>query len=127
MTPTQARHVRRAVPQAAVTASAARAGGDPDLFFCADDEGLAAVRAAHPERLAAAVDADRDTEGRQLDTFTTQLQDEASTNPDSSRKGGPRALALRTAAENDRLRTLAAQIHQIRAARRARAGWGVAA
>ncbi|QBR04613.1 transcription factor WhiB (plasmid) [Streptomyces sp. S501] len=177
MTPTQARHVRRAVPQAAVTASAARAGGDPDLFFCADDEGLAAwragrteairlrtgcpvratceelalragdgrpdtdemvragltgrglaaVRAAHPERLAAAVDADRDTEGRQLDTFTTQLQDEAGTNPDSSRKGGPRALALRTAAENDRLRTLAAQIHQIRAARRARAGWGVAA
>ncbi|MEV0874794.1 WhiB family transcriptional regulator [Streptomyces sp. NPDC006682] len=177
MTSTQARHTRRAVLQAAVDAGSHCAGGDPDLFFRADDEGLAAwrtrrteairlrtgcpvratceelamrdgdgrpdtdemvragltgcglaaVRAAHPERLAAAVDADRDTEGRQLDTFTTQLQDEASTNPDSSRNGGPRAIALRTAAENDRLRTLAAQIHQIRAARRARAGWGVAA
>ncbi|WLQ69194.1 MULTISPECIES: transcription factor WhiB [Streptomyces] len=177
MTSTQARHTRRAVIQAAVDSSAARAGGDPDLYFCADDQGLAAWqarrteairlrtgcpvraaceelalrdgdgrpdtdemvragrtgrelaahRAAHTERLAAAVDADRDTEGRRLDTLTTQLQHEASTNPDSSRNGGPRAIALRTAAQNDRLRTLSAQIHQIRAARPARAGWAVAA
>ncbi|MEU9496835.1 hypothetical protein AB0D56_32615 [Streptomyces sp. NPDC048209] len=51
MTPTQARHVRRAVPQAAVTASAARAGGDPDLFFRADDEGLAAWQAGRTEAI----------------------------------------------------------------------------
>ncbi|MEU5416565.1 hypothetical protein [Streptomyces clavifer] len=88
---------------------------------------LAAVRTAHTGRLAAAVDADRDTEGRQLDTLTTRLHTEAGTNPDSNRNGGVRSMAARTAAQNDRLRALAAQIRQIRTARRARAGWGVAA
>ncbi|GAA2955309.1 hypothetical protein GCM10020227_23010 [Streptomyces flavovirens] len=179
MTSTQARHTRRAVLQAAVDAGARCHGADidPDLFFRADDEGLAAwrtrrteainlctgcpvraaceelalrdgdgrpdademvragltgrelaaIRAAHTERLAAAVDADRDTEGRQLDTLTTRLHTEAGTDPDSNRNGGVRSMAARTAAQNDRLRTLATQIRQIRTARRARAGWGVAA
>lgn len=88
---------------------------------------LAAVRAAQAERLAAAVAADRDTEGRQLDTLMTELHTEAGKNPDSSRNGGPRASELRAAAQNQRLSTLAAQIRQIRTARRARNGWGVAA
>ncbi|MGW8863336.1 WhiB family transcriptional regulator [[Kitasatospora] papulosa] len=177
MTSTQARHTRRAVLQAAVDAGSHCATADPDLFFRADDEGLAAwrsrrteairlctgcpvraaceelalrdgdgrpdademvragltgrelaaIRAAHAERLTAAVDADRDTEGRQLDTLTTRLQHEAATNPDSNRNGGVRSIAARTAAQNDRLRALSAQIRQIRTARRARAGWGVAA
>ncbi|MER6241514.1 WhiB family transcriptional regulator, partial [Streptomyces clavifer] len=88
---------------------------------------LAAVRSAHTVRLAAAVDADRDTEGRRLDTLMTRLHREAGTSPDSSRNGGPRSVALRATAQNDRLRALAVRIRQIRTARRARAGWGVAA
>ncbi|WP_371611852.1 WhiB family transcriptional regulator [Streptomyces clavifer] len=88
---------------------------------------LAAVRSAHTVRLAAAVDADRDTEGRRLDTLMTRLHREAGTSPDPSRNGGPRSVALRATAQNDRLRALAVRIRQIRSARRARAGWGVAA
>ncbi|MER7316507.1 WhiB family transcriptional regulator [Streptomyces halstedii] len=88
---------------------------------------LAAVRSAQAVRLAAAVDADRDTEGRQLDQLTVELVTEAGKTPDSSRNGGPRATALRAAAQTHRLRTLAAQIRQIRTARRARNGWEVAA
>ncbi|MER5556341.1 WhiB family transcriptional regulator [Streptomyces sp. NPDC002793] len=87
---------------------------------------LAAVRTAQAERLALAVDADRDTEGRQLDTLMAQLHAEASLNPDSSRNGGRRAIALRTSTQNHRLRTLATQIRQIRTVRRTRNGWGVA-
>ncbi|NEA19612.1 transcription factor WhiB [Streptomyces halstedii] len=88
---------------------------------------LAAVRTSQALRLAAAVDADRDTEGRQLDQLTVELVTEAGKNPDSSRNGGPRATALRAAAQTHRLRTLAARIRQIRTARRTRNGWGVAA
>ncbi len=88
---------------------------------------LAVVRTAQAVRLAAAVDADRDTEGRQLDQLTVELVTEAGKNPDASRNGGPRVAALRAAAQNHRLRTLAAQIRQIRTARRTRNGWEVAA
>ncbi|WP_260147650.1 WhiB family transcriptional regulator [Streptomyces sp. CEV 2-1] len=88
---------------------------------------LAAVRTVQAERLAAAVDADRDTEGRQLDMLTADLHRMAGTSPDSSRNGGRRSTALRTAAHNRRIAALAAQIRQIRTARRVRAGWEVAA
>lgn len=88
---------------------------------------LADIRTAQAVRLQAAVDVDRDTQGRQLDTLMTELHTEAILTPDSSRNGASRSSALRTAAQNDRLRTVAAQIRQIRTARRARSGWGVAA
>ncbi|WP_299541784.1 WhiB family transcriptional regulator [uncultured Streptomyces sp.] len=88
---------------------------------------LAAARDRQAVRLAAAVDADRDTEGQELDRLVVKLRAEAITSPDSVRYGAVRSTALRTAAQTDRLRTLAAQIRQIRTARRARAGWEVAA
>ncbi|WP_331724898.1 WhiB family transcriptional regulator (plasmid) [Streptomyces sp. NBC_00111] len=119
--------VRAACEELALRDGDGRADADEMVRAGLTGRELAAVRASHAERLAAAVDADLDTEGRHLDTLTTQLQYEAGTSPDSSRNGGPRAVALRTAAQNARLRTLAAQIRQIRTARRARAGWGVAA
>ncbi|MFI5621485.1 WhiB family transcriptional regulator [Streptomyces sp. NPDC051567] len=81
---------------------------------------LATLREDQAVRLAAAVAADRDTEGRLLDTLAGELRTEARRSPD------PRVPA-RGAAQHQRIRTLADQIHEIRTARRARAGWGVAA
>ncbi|WEH43984.1 WhiB family transcriptional regulator [Streptomyces sp. AM 2-1-1] len=88
---------------------------------------LAALRGRQAVRLAAATAADRDTEGQELDRLVAELRAEAITSPDSARYGTVRSTALRTAAQTDRLRTLAAQIRQIRTARRTRTGWGVAA
>ncbi|MFJ8855667.1 WhiB family transcriptional regulator [Streptomyces sp. NPDC102437] len=88
---------------------------------------LAAVGAAQAVRLATVRAADRDTEGRQLDDLTSEFYTEAVKNPDSSRNGKSRRAADRAAAQKERLATLADQIRQIRTARRARAGWGVAA
>ncbi|MFG3384370.1 WhiB family transcriptional regulator [Streptomyces sp. NPDC047999] len=82
---------------------------------------LAAQRVLQADRLAVAVAADRDTEGARLDALTTQLLRTAVKNPD--RTAGDRAQA----AQNQLVRELAAQVRQIRAARRARGGWGAAA
>jgi WhiB family redox-sensing transcriptional regulator len=82
---------------------------------------LAAVRADHRERLAAAVDADRDIEGRRLDELTVELRRVAIRNPDKA--GGHRAQDRAQAAQNAEVRSLVARIRQIRIARRARAGW----
>ncbi|WP_327372308.1 WhiB family transcriptional regulator [Streptomyces sp. NBC_01217] len=88
---------------------------------------LAAVRTAQAERLAAAVDADRDTEGRLLDDLSVELRAQAGLNPDGRRNGGRLCQDENRTEQNLRIRALAASIRQIRTARRARAGWGVAA
>ncbi|MGW2841853.1 WhiB family transcriptional regulator [Streptomyces sp. NPDC001493] len=88
---------------------------------------LADLRDRQAVRLAAATAVDRDTEGQELDRLVAELRSEAITSPDSGRYGAVRNTALRTAAQNAVLRTLAARISTIRTGRRARAGWGVAA
>ncbi|HWU08850.1 MAG TPA: WhiB family transcriptional regulator [Streptomyces sp.] len=87
---------------------------------------LAAVRDHQAERLAVAVDLDRDTEGHQLDELTTKLRFAATKNPDKS-AATVRTVAVSRAAQNAEVRNLATQIRQIRTARRARNGWEVAA
>ncbi|MET9425726.1 WhiB family transcriptional regulator [Streptomyces sp. NPDC006540] len=171
MTPTQARHARRAVLQAAVDTAAMCPGADPELFFRGDREPqitwqarrneaqrlcsacpvraaceelalrdgdgrldvddmvrggltgpeLAAIRADQDQRLAAAVDADRDIEGRRLDELTIELRRAAIKSPDKA--GGHRTHDRAQAAQNAEVRSLVARIRQIRTARRARAGW----
>ncbi|EYT77979.1 transcription factor WhiB [Streptomyces sp. Tu 6176] len=86
---------------------------------------LAAVRTHHAERLAAAIDADRDAEGQRLDALIVQLQRTAVKNPDKA--SGHRTASRAQAAQNSEVRLLADQIRQIRTARRARAGWEAAA
>ncbi|MEV8311871.1 WhiB family transcriptional regulator [Streptomyces flavidovirens] len=86
---------------------------------------LARSRARQTKRLAAAVAADQDTEWRELVDLTVQLHREAIKNPDKA--GGQRRQAMAQAAQNTRVRELAAQVRQIRSARRTRTGWGVAA
>lgn len=88
---------------------------------------LAAARAVQAERLAAAVDADRDTEGRLLDDLSIELRTQAGLNLDGRRNGGRLRQDENRTEQNLRIRALAASIRQIRTARRARAGWGVAA
>ncbi|MFC3235020.1 WhiB family transcriptional regulator [Streptomyces nitrosporeus] len=119
--------VRAACEELALRDGEGRAGRDEMVRGGRTGPELAAARAAQAVRLAAAVEADQDTEGRQLDMLMTELVTEAGKNPDSSRNGGQRAVALRAAAQNHRLRTLAAQIRQIRTTRRTRAGWEAAA
>ncbi|MYU23524.1 WhiB family transcriptional regulator [Streptomyces sp. SID8352] len=85
---------------------------------------LAAARTEHAARLAAATDADRDTEGRRLDALVIGLIHTALASPDRSR--GERG-SHGQAAQSARIRHLAAQIREIRTARRARTGWGTAA
>ncbi|MEV2264542.1 WhiB family transcriptional regulator [Streptomyces anulatus] len=175
MTPTQARHTRRAVLQATIDTGSRCTDLDPEAYFRGDDESdtdwqprrdnairicngcpvraaceelalrdgdgepdaddmvragltgpvLASVRDHQAVRLAVAVDHDRDTEGRHLDDLTIQLRIAATKNAD---KAGPvrTADAARTA-QNTAVRELAAQVREIRSARRARTGWGVAA
>ncbi|WP_228184095.1 WhiB family transcriptional regulator [Streptomyces anulatus] len=175
MTPTQARHTRRAVLQATIDAGSRCAGLGVEAFFRGDDESAAdwqprrdaaaricsgcTVRAACEElalhsgdgepdaddmvragltgpelasardhqavRLAVAVDHDRDTEGRHLDDLTVQLHCEATKNPDKASRA--RTVDAARAAQNTAARELTAQVREIRSARRARAGWGVAA
>lgn len=88
---------------------------------------LATARAAQAERLAVAVDADRDAERRRLNDLTVRLQTEALANPDKKTFGERIPAARVQAAQNHLIRSLANQISDIRTARRARAGWGVAA
>lgn len=87
---------------------------------------LAARRARQADRLAAAVDADRDSEGRRLDELIAELRRAALKNPDKA-AGGHRTGQRAQAAQNAQVRLLADQIREIRTARRARAGWSVAA
>jgi WhiB family redox-sensing transcriptional regulator len=86
---------------------------------------LAAVRGHQEQRLAAAVDADRDVEGRRLDDLAVELRRVAVKNPDKA--GGHRTQDRAQAAQNAEVRGLVAQIRQIRTARRTRAGWEAAA
>ncbi|MFI6728733.1 WhiB family transcriptional regulator [Streptomyces atratus] len=88
---------------------------------------LAAARTAQAGRLTAAAAADRDTEGRLLDGLTVKLRTQAGANPDGRRDGGRIHQDETRAEQNRRIRALVDQIRQIRTARRARAGWGVAA
>lgn len=89
--------------------------------------GLASARNAQAVRLAAAVDADRDTEGRRLDQLTVELHVAATADTDRTVQGRRVPLAQVQDQQNTRVRTLVARIGEIRAARRARAGWEVAA
>ncbi|MEV7899624.1 WhiB family transcriptional regulator [Streptomyces cyaneofuscatus] len=88
---------------------------------------LAAARVDHAVRLAVAVDADRDTEGSQLDTLMTQRHVLATTSTERVRDGKRVPAALVQEEHNVRIRSLSVQIAQVRTARRVRAGWGVAA
>ncbi|WP_309031306.1 WhiB family transcriptional regulator [Streptomyces alfalfae] len=78
---------------------------------------LAAARADRADRLAAAVDADRDTEGQHLDDLVARLRRAALVTTDRRWQ----------AAQNEEVRTLAGEIRRIRTTRRARAGWETAA
>ncbi|MDQ0847576.1 WhiB family transcriptional regulator [Streptomyces sp. V1I6] len=89
---------------------------------------LAEARKEQADRLTAAVDADRDTEGRRLDLLTIQLSKEAIVFPEKS--GSHKTRKARDAAveaQQVTVRLLADQIRETRSARRARSGWGVAA
>ncbi|WP_432095670.1 WhiB family transcriptional regulator [Streptomyces sp. bgisy100] len=86
---------------------------------------LAARRVLDANRLAAAVKADGDDEGARLDALTVLVTRTAAASPD--RSGGHRAGDRAQAAQNTAVRELVGQVHEIRAARRARGGWGTAA
>ncbi|MEV7238049.1 WhiB family transcriptional regulator [Streptomyces sp. NPDC051020] len=177
MTPTQARHTRRAVLQSAIDAGARCATADPDLFFRTDAEPqitwqarraeairvctgcpvraaceelalrngdgntrvddmvrgglsgtqLAVARTAQADRLAAAVDADRDTERRELRDLTVLVQNEVTSGLDKRQDGTRLSPARAQTEQNQLVGLLTARINEIRTARRARTGWGVAA
>ncbi|WP_326701873.1 WhiB family transcriptional regulator (plasmid) [Streptomyces sp. NBC_01754] len=88
---------------------------------------LADARDAQAVRLAAAVDADLDTEGRRLDRLTADLRVAATADTDRTVKGRRVPPAQVQDQQNTRVRELADEVRQIRTARRARAGWEVAA
>ncbi|MGW0669798.1 WhiB family transcriptional regulator [Streptomyces sp. NPDC002746] len=88
---------------------------------------LTAARTTQTLRLAAAVDADRDTEGRHLDQLTVALRRTATAVTDRTVQGRRIPPTQAQEQQNTRVRELAAQIRQIRTARRVRTGWGVAA
>ncbi|OII61317.1 hypothetical protein BJP40_05965 [Streptomyces sp. CC53] len=79
---------------------------------------LAADRERQAERLAVAVDTDRDTEGARLDALVLQLHREALAYPHRGVRAPGRQAAVRA---------LADEIRRIRTARRRRAGWEAAA
>ncbi|MFI8200459.1 WhiB family transcriptional regulator [Streptomyces sp. NPDC085942] len=83
---------------------------------------LAAARDDQAERLAAAVDLDRDTEGQRLDTLSVKLRRTAAATPSRGAEGRTEAEAQ--GRQNTQVRELAARVGEIRSARRARAGWG---
>ncbi|MEV7722217.1 WhiB family transcriptional regulator [Streptomyces sp. NPDC088184] len=88
---------------------------------------LAAIRTHQEQRLAAAVAADQDTDGRQLRDLTVLVQTEVISSPDQ-RHGRARVSSAQVQAEQNHLvQMLTARINEIRTVRRARAGWGVAA
>lgn len=86
---------------------------------------LAAQYVLHADRLADAIEADRDTEGARLDALSVQLARTAIKNPDKA--GGQRSASAAQAAQNTAVRELAGQVRTIRTARRVRAGWEAAA
>ncbi|MFF9569914.1 WhiB family transcriptional regulator [Streptomyces sp. NPDC014685] len=88
---------------------------------------LAAIRAHQERRLTAAVAADQDTDGRQLRDLTVLVQTEAISTLDQRQHGARRSTAKVQAEQSHLIRMLTARINEIRTARRARAGWGVAA
>ncbi|MGW5295913.1 WhiB family transcriptional regulator [Streptomyces bacillaris] len=88
---------------------------------------LAAARDAHAVRLAVANAADRDTEGSLLDDLMAQRHALATTSTERTRNGKRIPPAIVQQEQNIKIRTLSVQIAQARSARRARAGWGVAA
>ncbi|MGW5098194.1 WhiB family transcriptional regulator [Streptomyces nodosus] len=85
---------------------------------------LAAVRTRQADRLAAAIDADRDAEGQRLDDLTAELKRTVLKNPDKA--GGHRGSRAQ-AEQNTQVQLLTDQIRVIRKARRTRAGWKAAA
>ncbi|WUW26983.1 WhiB family transcriptional regulator (plasmid) [Streptomyces sp. NBC_01463] len=86
---------------------------------------LAAERSKQAQRLKAAVAADGEPEWKRLVNLSVQLRREAVKNPDGV--GGHRTQGRAQHAQNILVRSLATEIQQIRTARRARNGWGVAA
>lgn len=88
---------------------------------------LAAIRTHQEQRLAAAVAADQDTDGRQLRDLTVLVQTEVISSTDKRQDGSRRSLTRVQTEQNQLVQMLTARIDEIRSARRARAGWGVAA
>ncbi|XXZ47417.1 WhiB family transcriptional regulator (plasmid) [Streptomyces cavourensis] len=88
---------------------------------------LAAARDAHAVRLAVANAADRDTEGSLLDDLMAQRHALATTSTERTRDGKRIPPAIVQQEQNTKIRTLNVLINRARSARRARAGWGVAA
>ncbi|MGW7402053.1 WhiB family transcriptional regulator [Streptomyces cyaneofuscatus] len=88
---------------------------------------LAAARKAHAVRLAVAVDADRETEGSQLDALMTERHALATASTERVRDGKRVPTSVVQQEQNAKVRTLNLLITQARTARRTRAGWGVAA
>ncbi|MFJ1847070.1 WhiB family transcriptional regulator [Streptomyces sp. NPDC088146] len=88
---------------------------------------LAAIRTHQEQRLAAAVAADQDTDGRQLRDLTVLVQAEVISSPDKRHGRARRSPAQIQTEQNQLVQMLTARINEIRTARRARAGWGVAA
>ncbi|MFE4692103.1 WhiB family transcriptional regulator [Streptomyces sp. NPDC056749] len=119
--------VRAACEELALRDGEGRADRDDMVRGGRTGAGLATARTAQAVRLAAAVDADRDTEGRMLDRLTVELSVAATADTDRTVKGRRVPPAQVQEQQNTQVRTLAAQIRQIRTARRVRAGWGVAA
>ncbi|MEV5672813.1 WhiB family transcriptional regulator [Streptomyces sp. NPDC052503] len=119
--------VRAACEELALRDGEGRADRDDMVRGGRTGAGLATARTAQAVRLAAAVDADRDTEGRLLDRLTAELSVAATADTDRTAQGRRVPPAQVQERQNVRVRALAAQIGQIRTARRARAGWGVAA
>lgn len=119
--------VRAACEELALRDGEGRADRDDMVRGGRTGAGLAAARTAQAVRLSAAVDADRDTEGRLLDRLTVELSVAATADTDRTVHGRRVPPAQVLEQQNTRVRALASQIAQIRTARRARAGWGVAA
>ncbi|MEW2068328.1 WhiB family transcriptional regulator [Streptomyces sp. NPDC007346] len=88
---------------------------------------LAAARDAHAVRLAVAVAADRDTEGSLLDDLMARRHALATSSTERTRDGKRIPPAIVQQEQNAGIRALNLNIVQARTARRARAGWGVAA
>ncbi|MFI8007958.1 WhiB family transcriptional regulator [Streptomyces sp. NPDC086010] len=116
--------VRAACEELALRDGDGRADRDDMVRGGRTGAGLAAARTAEAVRLAAAAEADRDTEGRQLDQLTMDLRAVATADTDRTVKGRRVPPAYVQEQQNVQVRALAGQI---RTARRARAGWGVAA
>ncbi|MER5503128.1 WhiB family transcriptional regulator [Streptomyces sp. NPDC002466] len=88
---------------------------------------LAAIRTHQERRLAAAAAADQDTDGRQLRDLTVLVQTETISSLDKRQHGTRRSPTKVQKEQNHLIGMLTARINEIRTARRARAGWGVAA